>query len=250
MPNISLKCKSHWIVKWVHRDKEYKHKDVAGDGLKNAVPHLKTWHSHLLSDPGKSLLHVSNTMPCIISPLFKSNSLNMSMVSSSKIVHQFLPSYPSSLLLLPTSKSQTMLHGGSSTALKIFQLKCTLAHSFVTKPHITCIKIRAGWRKDPLKRRMDACDVCWKCRYLSQAQAIHLHNSWLQCQPRESGAWGWQGQRCYLVRENLLCYRQMESTAVVLPGATWTSPWLQFLPLLFFLLGYFPVMTRHMMQNF
>lgn len=106
-----------------------------------------------------------------------------------------------------------------------------------------------AWLEKGSIEKEDGCDVCWKCCYPSQAQAIHLHNS-CQCQPRESGAWGWQRQRCYLVRENLLCYRQLESIAVVLPGATWTSPWLQFLLLLFFLLGYFPVMTRHMMQNF
>lgn len=100
---------------------KYKQKDVAKDGCKSVVSATsENWHSHLLvSDTGKSLLHVSNTEQCIISALFKSSLLNMSMVSSSKIVHEFLASYPSFVLLLTTSKLQTMLHGGFSPVLKI-----------------------------------------------------------------------------------------------------------------------------------
>lgn len=100
---------------------EYKQKDVAGDGHKNVVSATyENWHSHLLvSDTGTSLLHVSNAEQSIISALFKSILLNMSMVSSSKIVHKFLPSYPSFVSLLTPSKPQTMLHSRSPPVLKI-----------------------------------------------------------------------------------------------------------------------------------
>lgn len=159
MPNISLKCKSHWIVKWVHRDKEYKHKDVAGDGLKNAVPHLKTWHSHLLSDPGKSLLHVSNTMPCIISPLFKSNSLNMSMVSSSKIVHQFFAFLP----LFPFAPSYKQVSNNASWwvfhSIKNFPIK-VYPGTFVCDKTTYHLHKNQGWLEKGSIEKEDGCLWC------------------------------------------------------------------------------------------